>query len=242
MKLNSGIEKLRKLHGIIHDAKERKRIELGKVARIKRNTVEKKKINIQEISIISNTCIGGVICHDLGLKFCSPTVNIYIRPKDFVRFCENIQKYLQLPLTELPYDKQIGYPVALLGDIPLYCKHYVSFEEVTDSWTKRKHRIQWNNVVFIMTDRDFVPPISVNHTIQACDEDTIRRFEELPFKRKVCIVQNQAYKAKYASCRQLLKGGQGNCVGIITDVIGITGKRMYQYVKDFDYIKFLNGE
>ena len=30
-----------------------------------------------DASIISNDCLGGMISHDLGLKFMSPTINLY---------------------------------------------------------------------------------------------------------------------------------------------------------------------
>lgn len=231
---------LRKVHGRIHETVTHIEKSIAVAARQKRNVLEKQKLHKENFTIISNTCIGGVICHDLGLQFRSPTINIYIRPTDFVKFCENLHEYLDMPLRELPYDARIGYPVAALGDILLYCKHYHSFEETSAAWEKRKKRIQWEQMYFIMTDRDFVPPVSVNPVIKACDEETIRRFDALPFTNKVCMVQSPELVRKYSSCRQVTKGCQGTCVGIITDIIGITGKRMYQYVRDFDYIDFLN--
>lgn len=48
-------------------------------------------------SIIANNCNAGVICHDLGLRFLSPTVNLYIPFPDYVRFCQRLDHYLGLP-------------------------------------------------------------------------------------------------------------------------------------------------
>lgn len=154
--------------------------------------------------------------------------------------CENIHYYLTLPLIEVPYDERIGYPVAMLGDIVLYCKHYRNFDDEKESWKRRQTRIDWEHIYFIMADRDLIPPSTFNKPIYACDEETIQRFDSLPFKNKVCIVKNSIYSERYASCRRLLKGCDKNCVGILTDIMNITGKRMYQYVEDFDYIQFLN--
>lgn len=231
---------LRRLHGMMHELVEKKKKDISVTARKFRNLFERNKVKKEGFTIISNTCIGGVICHDLGKPFLSPTVNIYIRPKDFVKFCMNIKYYMEIPLVEVPYDEEIGYPVAILDDIALYCKHFKDFHEVDDAWNRRKKRINWDNIYIIMTDRDFIPPVSITKIIQSCEEKDIQKFDSLPFVNKVCIVSNADYVNKYKSCRKLLKGNDDKCVGIITDIIGINGKRMYQYVKNFDYIQFLN--
>lgn len=124
---------LRVLHGKLHENNENLKKEISHWARIFRNKYECKKVKKDSFTIVANNCIGGVICHDLGVPFQSPTVNIYIRPHEFVRLCENIDYYIDLPLVELPYNELIGYPVAMLGDITLYCKHYSSFDEVKKS-------------------------------------------------------------------------------------------------------------
>lgn len=236
------LQKIRILHGNIHETAIDIRKKLYYQARKCRNIFERNKISFNKFTIISNTCIGGVIYHDLGIRFQSPTINVYIRPKDFVKFCENISFYLTLPLIEVPYNAQIGYPVGQLGDITLYCKHYATFEEAKQMWDSRKNRIDWDHIYFIMTDRDFIPPVSATKSICSCGEAVLQRFNQLPFENKVCIVKDEKYAQKYECCYQLLKGCDKDCVGIITNIIGITGKRMYQYVQGFDYINFINNE
>lgn len=239
--INDFINTLRKVHGMTYEYRQKVKKEIPIFSRKYRNHYERRKIKRKDFTIISNSCIGGVICHDLNIQFQSPTVNIYIRPKDFVKFCSNIHYYMEMPFTETPYDEKVGYPVAKVGDIPLYCKHYSDFQEAKQAWDKRKKRINWEHIYLMMTDRDFLPPVSITKSINACDEDVIKRFDELPFENKVCIVKNKEYAEKYKSCRQLMKGCDSNCAGIITNVIGLTGKRMYQYVNDFDYIEFINS-
>ena len=42
-----------------------------------------KRINkTKDISIIANNCIGGCLYHDLGLKFLSPTIDLFFYPND----------------------------------------------------------------------------------------------------------------------------------------------------------------
>lgn len=209
-----------------------------------RNTVERRRIQNRSFSIISNTCIGGVISHDLGLQFLSPTVNLYIRPCDFVKFCADLRGYLELEPIEVTGDSSFfalpDYPVAMLGDITLYCKHYADFAAAKAAWERRKSLIDWDNLFFIMTDRNFTPPVPAGNCADFCGEDTIRAFSALPYRNKVCLVKEPVYCEKYECCRQVTSGVDRNCVGIITNIITLSGKRMYQCVKGWDYIDFLN--
>ncbi len=48
-------------------------------------------------SILANNCNGGVIAHDLGLRFRTPTVNLYFPFPDYIRFLQRLDHYLSLP-------------------------------------------------------------------------------------------------------------------------------------------------
>lgn len=233
---------IRKFHGYLYEINEKNKKKIKYFTRKIRNLYDRKRLKNERFTIISNTCIGGIIYNDLKVPFFSPTINLYIRPKDFVKFCNNLKLYIDLPLEEVPYNKEIGYPVVKLGDILLYCKHYNSFEDFRKAWERRIKRINWNNLFIIMTDRDFIPPVKNNVEITSCSEEVLKKFDNLPFKDKICIVKNKRYCNKYKSCRQLLRGNDANCVGIITNIISLNGKRMYQYVKNYNYLDFLNRE
>lgn len=45
-------------------------------------------------TVFASNCNGGVLTHDLGLQFKSPTVNLFIRPKEYVKFLGNLHHYL----------------------------------------------------------------------------------------------------------------------------------------------------
>lgn len=63
--------------------------------------------------------------HDLGLRFNSPFVNMFIEARDYVKLLCNLDDYLAMELS-FQKEKSVGYPIALLGDVKLHCVHYNS--------------------------------------------------------------------------------------------------------------------
>lgn len=45
-------------------------------------------------TVFASNCNGGVIVHDLGLQFRSPSVNLFIRPQEYVKFLSDLSHYL----------------------------------------------------------------------------------------------------------------------------------------------------
>lgn len=220
---------------------DKKWLKIAEILCFARTCVRRKSLRCKNFTIISNTCIGGVISDAMKQKFTSPTINLYIRPRDFVKFCANLPHYLSLPLQEVPFQPEIGYPVAsIAGEIILYCKHYHTFEEVRDAWNRRAARIDWDHLCFIMTDRDFIPPFSLKNAAGFCGEDVLKEFDSLPFPHKVCFVKDAEFARKYASCALITKCCDHHSVGVITEFATVTGKHLYEYATDWDYISFLN--
>lgn len=124
-------------------------------------------------TILSCNCTGGVLYHDLGLQFTSPTINLYMRFPDFLRFLENLEYYLTLHIT--PYEGEIkrGYPLGMLGDLILFLVHYPSVEEADRKWQARKQRMNMDNIFVIATDRD-------GFSLEYLD-----RFNSLPYRKKI---------------------------------------------------------
>lgn len=58
-----------------------------------RNRMQKKLVN-RDFSFICPNCLGGMLLHDLGLPFLSPTVNLMIHQREFVKFALDIDYYL----------------------------------------------------------------------------------------------------------------------------------------------------
>lgn len=94
----------------------------------------------------------GVIYHDLGLEFLSPTINMYMHNLDYIKFACNLNHYLSLPLDFIKTDD--GFPVAMLGDIKLNFNHYATNKEAKECWNRRKARINYENLFLIFYYRE----------------------------------------------------------------------------------------
>lgn len=134
------------------------------------NGPRKKRLKNQEISLLAGDCIGGTALHELGLRFNSPTVNLWFYPEDFVKYVKNIRYYSE---QELEFISEDGceYPVAKLGDIKVYFTHYETEEYARAKWEERKQRLNYDNLFVIMTDA------------HNCTENVelIEEFENLPY-------------------------------------------------------------
>ena len=70
---------------------------ISKWRRIKNQRVikaAKKMVLSEKFTLISQNCIGGVFYHDMGLPFQSPTINLYFKAADFIKFVLNLEDYL----------------------------------------------------------------------------------------------------------------------------------------------------
>lgn len=101
-------------------------------------------------TIICSTCIGGMISHNLGLRFMSPTVNIWMTPSDLIKFVSDLDKYLE---SEINFVKSTYYdfPVGKIDDITVYFQHYTTEDDARNKWNERKTRVDKDNL-FIITD------------------------------------------------------------------------------------------
>lgn len=196
----------------------------AKFNRFQRNHLKKrlrKQAIDTNISIISQNCIGGVMYHELGLKFCSPTINIYIEAEDFIKFCENMQHYLSIEAKSLRFVKERSYPVGYLDDIKIYFVHYTSEEEAIKKWEERRKRINYKKICIVMTDRD------------GFNKEILHRFSSLKYKKILFASRN--YSNKDVIFMPCFKRQQ--CVGGLTAYCNVFGKRYYR--KYFDIIKWL---
>lgn len=103
-------------------------------------------------TIIASNCIAGEIYNDLGLRFMSPTINLFFREKDFLKFVLNLQEYISCDLVFV--NNHGGYPLAQLDDIQVHFLHYLSEDEAAGKWNARCKRIDYDNVYVIMSDLD----------------------------------------------------------------------------------------
>lgn len=192
------------------------------------NRINRQRLRIKDTTILSMNCTGGILSHDLGLQFLSPTVNLFFKAEDFIKFCENLEHYIGIDeFVECKDPAVIGdrtYPIVHLGDLTLFLVHYHSVEEAQEKWNSRKKRINWKNIVVLDTDRE------------GMTEELKDRFEKLPY-RKVMFVHKP--DMAHPSCFYIKGYEDRDCVGIITDSNTWDGRRP---VDQFDWVGFLNNE
>lgn len=103
------------------------------------------KIKENRISIVSNHCWGGVVCHRLGLPFLSPFVNMLIDNEDYVRLVCNLPFYLKQPLKDGGRNRT-GAPLGRLSDVTIQFIHHQNFESAKRDWNRRVSRVNYDNI------------------------------------------------------------------------------------------------
>ena len=186
---------------------------------------KQKRLKNKDFSILSSNCSGTFIYYDLDLPYLSPTINMSIEMNDFVRLIENLEWYMGQKLIRIEEEAE-EYPVGTLGDVKIHFIHYRTFEEAAWKWEERKKRINRDNLFIIGTDKD------------GCTYETIRRFEQLPYKNKV-IFTHIRYP-EFSSAYYIKGFEKEEELGIITYFKKQILKR--RYLDDFDYVRFLNGQ
>ena len=126
-------------------------------------------------SILSLDCVGGVMAHDLRLRFNSPTVNLFFEScGDFIDYVADLRYYSQAELCECPYAVGMLKGNGTLPDIKIHFLHYRSFEEAREKWLERSGRLDFDNLCVVMQAAEL-------------DEGLLERFERLPISRKVIL-------------------------------------------------------
>lgn len=186
------------------------------------------KLKSKDFSIICNNCIAGGIYHRFGLGYSTPTVGLFFYLSDYIRFLENLEHYLNLPLefTDVSVHpeanelrKTVKYPIGLLGDVEIHFLHYKSRAEAAEKWARRRERLNKDNLFFIYSDSgDF-------------SEEFLARFEKLPFSRKLFFSSKPRSGDSVVFVRDYERwGGVGDS----------TMNRKYE--KYVDIVRWLNGE
>lgn len=181
-----------------------------------------RRLKNRDVSIISSNCSGAFMYYDLGMRYLSPTVNLSIEMNDFVKMVKDLKWYMEQELVEL--NEKCECPTGMLGDVKIYFIHYDSFKDAKTKWEERKKRINWDNIFIVGSEKD------------QCTYDTIKNFEQLPYKNKVIFTHKEYPEFSSAYC---IKGfEEKEELGVITNFKDQILKR--RYLDDFNYVEFLN--
>ena len=178
------------------------------------NKKRNNSITNKDLSLITNKCLGGFICHDYGMRFNSPFVNLWLSVNDFIKICSNLSYYLSLEVIEnKELSETMKYPVGNLGDIVIYFQHYIDFGSAKKKWDERCKRINYSKLYFILTLRG-------NY-----DESLINKFLMIPYDNKICFVQKKISD----STVYITGGGKKNSKGYIWNFKSIFSlKKLYE--------------
>lgn len=91
---------------------------------------QRKRLVNKDICLIASNCNGAMILHDLRLQFKSPFVNLWLRPKDFIKLLSSLREYM-------------GYDLK-----------FTTEEEAKAKWNERAKRMDYDKLFILFTDRD----------------------------------------------------------------------------------------
>lgn len=131
---------------------------------------------------------------------------------------------MEQPITPCE-DDRFDYPCGMLADVEIRFNHYKTFEEAVAKWEERKRRIHWDNLYILAIDGD------------NCTEESLRRFDALPYAHKVIFTHLPRPDIKSAFYLPGFENQPG--VGVALDF-----KQQFlirRYLDAFDYVAFLNS-
>ena len=187
------------------------------------NGHNKIRLKNKNFTLIANNCNGSLICHDLGIRYNSPFVNLYLEPKEFIKYLSNMEYYNNCDIKFIK-EKDRDYPVGILDDIKIYFVHYNTNKEAEEKWNERKSRINLENLFVLMAERD------------ECTMEDLIAFDNLSYENKIVFthlpydnIKSSFYIKGFENDKQV-----GECFRFKNRY---TGKKYYD---DFDYVSWFN--
>lgn len=186
----------------------------------------RRKLKNTNFTLLAPTCIAGVMYHELGHPFLSPTINLWMYDKDFLRFVHNLRHYLSC---ELRFVQGIDdTPTAYLDDILIHFNHYHTEEEAAAKWYERAKRVNYDNLYIIMADQPDGGIIT--------HEDMLS-LKEVPCRGKVVLTVKEYDDMDYLV--HLPKDPVKDCVNMyMFDKSPVLGR--YRWERVWDYVRWLN--
>ena len=154
------------------------------------SSYRRKKLKIKNLTIISNNCWAGIVSQYLGIKYYTPTLGLYFFSEEYIKFLERFDYYIKQKLEIIDtkdskyYDEMIkkNHKNAIVGkldDVEIVFLHMKTGKEAIEKWNKRVKRINKGNIIFKFCEQN------------ECSSEHIKRFENLPFKNKICFTTKE---------------------------------------------------
>lgn len=134
-------------------------------------------------SIISNSCLGGRVCKELGIEMLTPTINAAcFDDNNYIEFIDNIKNYVSEDIIPYEnnrndicrgtYNREFFIPKGILNSKIVWSFPHDDISYAVSNWNRRRERVNFDNMSFIM--------------IAFSDEGAIS-FDALNLERKVCF-------------------------------------------------------
>lgn len=190
------------------------------------------KNNNKDFTLIARDCIGGVLYHQLGLKFLTPTINLFLTPTDFNYFCLNLKKYVKSALNNAKL-MDFSYPVGIISpknlpSIYIHFMHYDSFSQAKKKWDERKKRINWNNI-YVVSSLCYEPEK------KELSKELIKDWNKIKYKKVVLVDQKYGFKNEFVVAKP------DECEEFAWMLFSPDKKHEWKRTfNKFNFIKFLN--
>lgn len=194
--------------------------ELGKRKNRRLEASWRKRLKADNFTILCPNCIGGIIYHRLGKQFLSPTVNLFLSQRDFIKFAVGLEHYLGQELQFIETEQP--FPVARLDDITLNFNHFGDEKEAAEAWNRRKSRINRENIYIIFYYRE------------KCSLEELREIEKATYKNLI-LLTDTPLDLEYAYCIKENVGRLNSQTFLDQDKYGIR-----TFEKQWDFVSWLN--
>ena len=187
----------------------------------------RKRLKNETPTIIANNCFGTLVYHDLGLRFLSPMINLFMQKDEYLIFLSNMKEYLDCEMTEVT-DSGRSYPVGELvyqgKSVRIFGMHYKSLSELKEKWDERKTRMDYENIFIVLTALAFT-------------EADAEVFDSLEYENKLVITGTSEVKRPYVVRKGVLRKKNYD----IGRFVQYNGRFSVKKPMDcVDYVKFLN--
>ena len=195
---------------------------------VKRRNKMQAELKNKTFTLLAPNCMAGILLHDLGLQFLTPTVNLMMNQMDFLTLVLHLDEYLQGELSFFDNQEETC-PCAKLckGNLPeitVYFTHYKTITEAETKWNERKKRIKIDNLFVFIEERDGI------------GRKQLEMLSDLPVRGVVAFTCNPYPDLPY--CVYIQKYHDAGEVGNILSKRLIDDSREYEQF--FDFVKWFN--
>jgi uncharacterized protein (DUF1919 family) len=181
-----------------------------------------------EFTLLAPNCMAGILLHDLGLRFLTPTVNLMMTQKDFLSFVLNMDDYLKAEFSFFSHP-EFSCPCARLQPkglpaVTVHFTHYKTAQEAEEKWRERAARIRRDNLFVFLEERDGI------------DRVDLEKLKGLQVRGVMAFTCNDYPDLPY--CVYLEKYHAAGAVGNILEKRLSDDSREYEHF--FDFVKWFN--